>query len=71
MSYEDQLYREVTGEHAPKSFNPFGDDGEAETLEATPEATTEGIEMSQQGQTRWNCGDASHLNKVAPATATN
>ncbi len=29
MSYEDQLYREVTGEHQERAFNPFGE----ETLE--------------------------------------
>ncbi len=34
MSYEDELIREATGEHEPRPFNPFGDDGEAETLEA-------------------------------------
>ena len=36
MSYEDQLYREATGEHEPKLFNPFGDEIEHDepTLES-------------------------------------
>ena len=55
MSYENQMYNEMTGEHAPTPFNPLGDDLEqGEDLgleEATPEATGQGIEMAQQGET--------------------
>ncbi len=48
MSYESQLYREATGEHESRPFNPFGDEieqGEAETLQ--PEEPNESTETGE------------------------
>ncbi len=50
MSYENQLYREATGEHQKRPFNPFGDDsGEAETLEDVGE-NVDNETGNQQGE---------------------
>ncbi len=49
MSYEDQLIREATGEGLPsfsEAHEDYFEQGEAETLEATPEATEPRIEMA-------------------------
>ncbi len=51
MSYESQLIREATeGPSFQEVHEDYCEQGEAETLEATPEATMPRIEMAQQGR---------------------